>query len=94
MKLDRFQEGEKCHLVFKAQPFIPTPNPEKQRMDMHLNIFSGKYHGMMKDSFERAESFLFETQVNNTGESIIWEVDIDSVLMAGTVTNSSDISRS
>lgn len=91
MKLDRLQEGKMCHLVFKVQSFVPTPNPRTQTMDMRLNILSGKYHGKIEGD---KESFLFETGIEGSNESMMWEVDIDDVLMAGTKTDVSDISRS
>jgi hypothetical protein len=88
MKLDRFQEGSMVHLVFKAQPFTPTPNVNTQSMDMLLNIFSGRYHGPV-DGGEK--SFLFETEVAQG--AVMWELDTDSVLMMGHLTNTSDIAR-
>lgn len=88
MKLDRFQEGSVCYLVFKTQPFAPTPNPQTRTVDMLLNLVSGKYHGFADDS---NKSFLFETEANHG--AVMWEVDVDSVLMVGTRTNSSDIAK-
>jgi len=88
VKLDRFQEGSICHLVFKAQPFAPAPNVQTQSMDMLLNIFSGTFHGEADDE---GKSFLFETEASHG--AIMWEVDVDSVLMMGRMMNSSDIAK-
>lgn len=89
MMSDKLQSGVACSLVFKAQAFAPSPNPDTRTVDMVLNVISGVYRGVEE---QHPGVFMFETESAN-GVGVLWFIKFDDVLMLGVRCETSRLAR-
>jgi len=82
-----FKVGEDVCLVFKGQhAFVPQASPQRQVMEMVLNVIHGTYRGFDEDTIT------VETE-SHSGVHVVWSIDKDDVLMLGRKIEGANIAR-